>query len=234
MFRSGAACDPSGRAGLASIAAEMLDEGAGARDALGIAAELEQLGADLWLGSGRDGSQLSMQAPRETFHAAMAIAADVLIRPRLEQADWQRVHNDRRTGVVQRRDQPEAVVNVVVGSDPVRRRPSLRPAGRRAGTDDRRDHARRRARVPRRPLPPGQRLAGRRRRHRRGDAAVAAGGAAGGVEARRPRRRRRARCPGRRGPAWSSSIAPARPRASCGWSRPAPIVFRPIGPGCRC
>ena len=112
MFRSGAACDPSGRAGLSSIAAEMLDEGAGARDALGIAAELEQLGADLWLGSGRDGSQLSIQAPRETFQAAMAIAADVLIRPRLEPADWQRVHNDRRTGVVQRRDQPEAVVNV--------------------------------------------------------------------------------------------------------------------------
>jgi predicted Zn-dependent peptidase len=113
MFRSGAACDPAGRAGLASITAEMLDEGAGPRDALGIAAELEQLGADLWLGAGRDGSQLSVQAPRETFRAAMTIAADVLTQPRLEPADWQRVHNDRRTSVVQRRDQPEAVVNVV-------------------------------------------------------------------------------------------------------------------------
>src|SRR4051794_5213159 len=113
MFRSGGACDPPGKAGLASITAEMLDEGAGPRDALGIAAELEQLGADLWLGSGRDGAQLSIQAPRETFPAAMAIAADVLTRPRLEAADWQRVHNDRRTGVTQRRDQPEAVVNVV-------------------------------------------------------------------------------------------------------------------------
>ena len=113
MFRSGGACDPAAKAGLASMAAEMLDEGAGARDALGIAAELEQLGADLWLGSGRDGSQLSMQAPRETFRATMAIGADILTRPRLELADWQRVHNDRRTGVVQRRDQPEAVVNVV-------------------------------------------------------------------------------------------------------------------------
>jgi zinc protease len=112
MFRSGAAYDPPGRAGLASITAEMLDEGAGPRDALGIAAELEQLGADLWLASGRDGSQLSMQAPRETFSSALAIAADVLMRSRLEQADWRRVHNDRRTGVVQRRDQPEAVVNV--------------------------------------------------------------------------------------------------------------------------
>jgi zinc protease len=113
MFRSGAAMDPPGRGGLASLAAEMADEGAGARDALGIAAELEQLGADLWVGSGRDGSQLSVQAPRETFHQAMAIASDVLARPLLSDADWRRVHADRRTGVVQRRDQPEAVVNVV-------------------------------------------------------------------------------------------------------------------------
>ena len=43
----------------------------------------------------------------------MAIAADVLVRPRLDAADWHRVRNDRRTAVVQRRDQPEAVVNVV-------------------------------------------------------------------------------------------------------------------------
>lgn len=113
MVRSGGSIDPPGRAGLSSITAEMLDEGAGERDALGIADELEQLGADLWLGSGRDGSQLSVQAPRETFEAALAIAADVVLRPRLTDDDWQRVRNDRRTAVVQRRDQPEAVVNVV-------------------------------------------------------------------------------------------------------------------------
>jgi zinc protease len=113
MIRSGAAADPRARAGLASITAEMLDEGAGARDALALADELEQLGADLWLGSGRDGSQLSVQAPRETFRAALGIAADVLVRPRLGDADWQRVLGDRHTAVAQRRDQPDAVVTVV-------------------------------------------------------------------------------------------------------------------------
>ena len=112
MIRSGAAADPRGRAGLASITAEMLDAGAGARAALTLADELEQLGADLWLGSGRDGSQLSLQAPRETFSAALAIAGDVLTRPRLADEDWQRVLGDRRTAVAQRRDQPDAVVTV--------------------------------------------------------------------------------------------------------------------------
>jgi zinc protease len=112
MIRSGGSADPSGRAGLASITAEMLDEGAGARDALGLADALEQIGADLWLGSGRDGSQLSLQAPRDSFVATLEMAADVLMRPRLADVDWQRVLGDRRTAVGQRRDQPEAVVNV--------------------------------------------------------------------------------------------------------------------------
>lgn len=113
MIRSGAGADLPAQAGLSSLTAEMLDEGAGTRDAIAISDELEQLGADLWLGSGRDGSQLSLQAPRETFSAALALAADVIIRPRLGVVDWDRVLNDRRTAVAQRRDQPEAVVNVV-------------------------------------------------------------------------------------------------------------------------
>ncbi len=113
MIRSGAGADRPEQAGLASLAAEMLDEGAGHRDALAFADALEHLGADLWLGSGRDGSQLSVQSPGETFFAALDLAGDVLIRPRLAQADWERVLADRHTSAVQRRDQPESVVGVV-------------------------------------------------------------------------------------------------------------------------
>ena len=50
MFRSGGGEDPPGKAGLASITAEMLDEGAGTRDALALADELELLGSDLLAG----------------------------------------------------------------------------------------------------------------------------------------------------------------------------------------
>jgi len=113
MARSGAGAEPTELAGVSSLTAEMLDEGAGDRDALAFADALERLGADLWLGSGRDGSQLSVQAPRETFFDALDLAGDVLIRPQLTKTDWERVLNDRRTGLVQRRDQPESVVNVV-------------------------------------------------------------------------------------------------------------------------
>jgi zinc protease len=113
MVRSGAGVEPPELAGAMSLTAEMMDEGAGDRDALAFADALERLGADLWLGSGRDGSQLSVQAPRETFFDALDLAGDVILRPQFTRGDWDRVLADRRTSVVQRRDQPESVVNVV-------------------------------------------------------------------------------------------------------------------------
>lgn len=112
-FRTGSDADPPGMAGLGAATADMLDEGAGDRDALALAEELEHLGADLWLGCGRDGSQLSVHTPTISFPAALKLAADVLLRPRLTAEDWGRVRGDRLTSVIQRRDQPESVAGVV-------------------------------------------------------------------------------------------------------------------------
>jgi predicted Zn-dependent peptidase len=112
-LRSGADAEPAAMAGLASLTAEMMDEGAGDRSALDIARDLEQIGADLWLGAGRDGSQLGLQVPRAGFERALQIASDILLRPRFAADDWERVKSDRLTGLAQRRDQPESVSNVV-------------------------------------------------------------------------------------------------------------------------
>ena len=56
LLKSGASDDPSGKFGLASLTAAMLDEGAGARSALEIADEIEFLGADLTTSSSFDAS----------------------------------------------------------------------------------------------------------------------------------------------------------------------------------
>src|SRR5262245_425696 len=113
MLRTGADTDPPEAIGLAAATADMLDEGAGNRDPLALVEELEQLGADLWLGCGRDGSQVSLQVPRSGLADALSIVGDVLVRPRLTAEDWSRVRGDRLTAVAQRRDEPEAVANVV-------------------------------------------------------------------------------------------------------------------------
>jgi zinc protease len=113
MFRAGSDADGPELSGLGSATADMLDEGAGTRGPLQMAEDLEQLGADLWLGCGRDGSQLSLQVPRKGFEAALAMAADVLMRPRLADEDWARVKHDRLTSLAQRRDQAESVATLV-------------------------------------------------------------------------------------------------------------------------
>jgi zinc protease len=113
IIRGGGDLDPPERAGLASVTAEMLDEGAGQRGALEVAEALDRLGADLGLGAGRDASQLTLQVPAHALDQALAIAADMLVRPRFERADWDRVRHDRLTALAQRRDQPEAVADLV-------------------------------------------------------------------------------------------------------------------------
>ena len=113
MFRSGSDGDGPELAGLGSATADLLDEGAGTRGPLQMAEDLEQLGADLWLGCGRDGSQLSLQVPRKSFEDALALAADVILRPRLDADDWARVKHDRLTSLAQRRDQAESVAGLV-------------------------------------------------------------------------------------------------------------------------
>lgn len=113
VLRTGADHDTPERAGLSSLTAEMLDEGAGDRAAIELAEALERLGADLFLGTGRDGSQLTLQVPTHEFAPALDIAADVILRPRLQEADWERVVHDRLTSLGQRRDQPESVADLV-------------------------------------------------------------------------------------------------------------------------
>lgn len=113
VIRTGADQDPAGQTGLASLTAEMMDEGAGTRTALEIAESLERLGADLWVGAGRDGAQLNLQVPSEEFAQALDIATDIVLRPRFETADWERVHHDRMTALQQRRDQPESVADLI-------------------------------------------------------------------------------------------------------------------------
>jgi zinc protease len=113
VVRSGSDADPPALAGLAAATADMMDEGAGSRDALAIARDLETLGAELFLGASRDGSTLSLSVPAPGFEPALAIAADVVLRPTFAEADWSRVQNDRLTSLIQRRDQPEAVAVLV-------------------------------------------------------------------------------------------------------------------------
>ncbi len=98
--------------GLATFVANMLDEGAGGRDAAGIAGEVAYLGATLSTGASWDAVGLTLRAPRRTLEPALDLLADVLMRPTFRAAEVKRQRDLRIAQLIQQRDQPTTVATV--------------------------------------------------------------------------------------------------------------------------
>jgi predicted Zn-dependent peptidase len=109
LVKSGASDDPAGKFGLASLTAAMLDEGAGGRSALEVADEIEFLGADLTTSSSFDASAVRLGVPVARFGPALAVMADVALRPTFPDAELERVRQERLTDLIQARDDAASV-----------------------------------------------------------------------------------------------------------------------------
>jgi predicted Zn-dependent peptidase len=114
IVRAGAGADPLEKPGLASLAADMLDEGAGRASALEIADELDFLGAQLQSVAGWDATTVSLHVPVERLAKALPILADVVIRPTFPDGELDRVRKNRLTELLQWRDEPRAIVSVAL------------------------------------------------------------------------------------------------------------------------
>ena len=82
----------------------MLDEGAGARSALEIADEVEFLGAGLSTTSSFDASAVRLNAPVRQLRPALAVMADVALRPTFPAAEVERLRQERLTALLQAKD----------------------------------------------------------------------------------------------------------------------------------
>ncbi len=109
----GSADDPEKLPGLAHFTANMLDEGAGARDAIGISTAIEELGATLVTDAGLDGSRVSLTVLKKGFAQGFSIFADVVARPKLSDAELERVGKLWQNQLRRRDDSAESVAQVV-------------------------------------------------------------------------------------------------------------------------
>ncbi|MEO5510182.1 MAG: pitrilysin family protein [Longimicrobiales bacterium] len=121
VIRTGAATDGADFAGLASLAVDLLDEGAGNRSAIDIAESIEDLGAALSSGVFWDDSALSLHVHTDRITPALAILADIVIRPTIPQVDFERKQRERLTALLQEREEPRILAarafgDVVFGS----------------------------------------------------------------------------------------------------------------------
>jgi zinc protease len=109
---SGAAAEAPSSAGVADLAADMLDEGTLTRGALELAESLEYLGARLSTGAGWDASFVELHAPVARVDSAVALMAEVALQPAFPAEELARKRKERLTAFLLARDVPAALASV--------------------------------------------------------------------------------------------------------------------------
>lgn len=110
---TGAAADPRDRPGLAALAADLMGEGAGDRDASALHDAIARLGGRLETEVGADATTITMTVLARAAGQALELVADIVGRPRLEAAEFERVRERRLDRLTQLRDVPSAVAERV-------------------------------------------------------------------------------------------------------------------------
>jgi zinc protease len=109
LVRAGAARDPADRPGLAAISGDLLDEGCGDLDALGLHETIGRLGAQLDTEVGADATLLGLSTLERFLEPALSVLADMIAIPRLEAHDFGRVRDLRLNRLLQMREMPPAL-----------------------------------------------------------------------------------------------------------------------------
>lgn len=112
IVKAGSGADPAGKFGVASMTANMLDEGAGGKSALELADAIEFLGAQLSTTSTFDYSAVRLAAPVARLPQALPLMADVVLHPTFAADELERLRKERLTRLLQARDDPAAIIEM--------------------------------------------------------------------------------------------------------------------------
>ncbi|MFL6230763.1 MAG: M16 family metallopeptidase [Pyrinomonadaceae bacterium] len=116
VIKSGAAADPMDRSGIASLTADMLDEGTKTRNSLDISNQLSSIGARLNTGASWDSSNVNLLTLTRHLDAALDIFSDVLLNPAFADNDLKRLRGTRLVGLRQQRDNANSIASNVYAS----------------------------------------------------------------------------------------------------------------------
>ena len=111
-IRTGVSADPAGKFGLASLTADMLDEGAGTRSALEISDAIDYLGAELTTLGSVDATFVELHVPVARLGDALPVISDVVVRPTFPDAELNRLREERLASLLEMQDDPEQLVQV--------------------------------------------------------------------------------------------------------------------------
>jgi len=105
LVQAGTAMDPAGKSGLANMTAAMMMEGAGARTTLVLADAIDYLGARITSTAGQHAMAVRLHTPVARLDSALALFADIALRPTFPAPELARKTKERLTALLQWRDE---------------------------------------------------------------------------------------------------------------------------------
>lgn len=119
---AGAASDSAAKAGLATLALGLMDEGTKSRDAFQIVNELDSLGARLSTGTSLDQSFVRLQSTASNLKPSLGIMADVVLNPSFPNAQFLIQKQNRLAQIAQEKASPNALAfrimpSILYGTD---------------------------------------------------------------------------------------------------------------------
>jgi zinc protease len=114
---AGAQYDPAGRAGLATLTASLLDEGAAGRNAMQIAGGIDRLGGQLGTGADWDVGYAAIVVLSRHFEAGLRLLAEVATSPSFPPAEVERLRRLRLAELLRRRHQPSVIADEELAAD---------------------------------------------------------------------------------------------------------------------
>jgi len=111
VIARGAGVEAPEEAGVAAYTAELMERGAGARMALELAGVVDALGASLQVGAGWDSIAAQVAGLSEDRDALFDVLADVVLRPRFDRDEAERVRSESLAALRQAADDPTTLLN---------------------------------------------------------------------------------------------------------------------------
>lgn len=109
VLKSGSACDPKDKSGLANLTAGLLRKGTQTRTATQIAEEIDFVGGSLGAGSGLDATYATCQLLTKHFDVGLELLHDVVLNPTFKEDEIERLRKQTLASMKQQKDDPGTV-----------------------------------------------------------------------------------------------------------------------------
>lgn len=112
VFTGGRSVDPDGKTGLASLTSDMMTEGAGDRNALDLAEEIDFLGINIQSYASSEYSSVNLLTPVSRMDEALSVYSDVILRPSFDEEELERKRQQLLVGLTQAYDNPNLIASL--------------------------------------------------------------------------------------------------------------------------